>query len=93
MTDVLVLDHFGIKPLSAAERPDLPEVIEDRHGNRSTIIASQLAVDKWHAYIGDPTLAKAIVDRLVHNAHHLKLRGDSLRKNRNPLTEPEDSGN
>jgi len=92
-TDVLVLDDFGITPLSAAERRDLLEVIEDRHGNRSTIIASQLPVDKWHAYIGEPTLADAIVDRLVHNAYHLKLRGDSLRKNRTPLTEQEDSGN
>jgi DNA replication protein DnaC len=92
-TDVLVLDDFGITPLSAAERRDLLEVIEDRHGSRSTIIASQLPVDKWHAYIGEPTLADAIVDRLVHNAHHLKLRGDSMRKHRTPLTEHEDSGN
>lgn len=92
-TDILVLDDFGITPLGAAERRDLLEVIEDRHGSRSTIIASQLPVDKWHAYIGEPTLADAIVDRLVHNAHHLQLRGDSLRKNRTPLTEQEDSGN
>jgi len=92
-TDVLVLDDFGITPLSAAERRDLLEVIEDRYTNRSTIISSQLPVDKWHAYIGEPTLADAIVDRLVHNADHLKLRGDSMRKNRTPLTGQEDSGN
>jgi DNA replication protein DnaC len=91
-TDVLALDDWGLSPLDAAVRYDLMEVIEDRHGNRSTLIASQLPVDAWHGYIGDPTLADAILDRLVHNAHRLNMRGPSRRKSASGLTEKDRSG-
>ena len=85
-TDVLVLDDWGIAPLSDQERRDLLEVFEDRHGARSTVIATQLPVDAWHAYIGEPTIADAILDRLVHNAHRLDLNGGSMCKKRSNLT-------
>jgi len=78
--DLLVLDDFGLSVLSAAERRDLLEILEDRHGRGSTIVTSQLPVENFHDAIGDPTLADAILDRLVHNAHRLVLSGDSLRK-------------
>lgn len=84
-TDLLVVDDWGIAPLNEQERRDILEVFEDRHGARSTILATQLPVGKWHAYIGDPTIADAILDRLVHNAHQLKLSGTSLRKTRSNL--------
>lgn len=77
---LLILDDWGLAPLSAEQRRDLLEVIDDRHGRASTIITSQLPVDHWHAVIGDPTIADAILDRLVHNAHRLTLKGDSMRK-------------
>jgi DNA replication protein DnaC len=79
-TDVLLLDDFGLAPLSDAHRHDLLEVLEDRHDRRATIVTSQLPVDHWHEAIGDPTLADAILDRLVHNAYKIALRGDSMRK-------------
>ncbi|CDI04755.1 hypothetical protein BN873_p60015 [Candidatus Competibacter denitrificans Run_A_D11] len=63
-----------------------PQLLDDRHARRSTLVTSQLPVDHWHAYLGDPTLADAILDRLVHNAYRLHLKGDSLRKTRTPLT-------
>jgi len=66
--------------LTAPERRDLLEILEDRHGRASTIVTSQLPVEHWHEAIGDPTLADAILDRLVHNAHRLKLTGESMRK-------------
>ena len=73
--DVLVLDDWGSRPLRDAERHDLLEILDDRYGNRSTIITSQLPVAKWHDYLGDPTVADAICDRLLHNAHRLVLKG------------------
>lgn len=79
-TDLLVLDDFGLAVPSAAERRDLLEILEDRHGRGSTIVTSQLPVENFHDAIGDPTLADAILDRLVHNAHRLALSGDSMRK-------------
>jgi DNA replication protein DnaC len=82
---VLILDDFAIEPLGAAQRRDLLEVIEDRYKTSSTIITSQLAPDQWHAAIGDATVADSICDRLVHNAHRLNLRGESIRKS-NALT-------
>ena len=85
-TQVLVLDDWGLSPLSAEHRHDLLEVLEDRHGVRSTIVTSQLPVEKWHDVIGDPTFADAILDRLVHNAYRLELKGDSMRKRRRPST-------
>ena len=85
-TEVLVIDDFGLAKLSAENRRDLLEIIEDRHGVRSTIVTSQLPVEKWHAVVGDPTLADAILDRLVHSAYQLNLKGESMRKKRRPLT-------
>jgi len=79
-TDVLVLDDWGITKPTAENRRDLLELLEDRHGNRSTLATSQLPVDKWHDMIGDPTLADAILDRLLHNAYKINLKGDSMRK-------------
>ncbi len=85
-TDLLVLDDWGITPFIDEQRRDLLEILEDRHGRRSSLVAAQLPVDKWHAQIGDPTLADAILDRLIHNAHKLPLKGDSMRKLKSPLT-------
>jgi DNA replication protein DnaC len=79
---LLILDDWGLEPLDAAARHDLLEILEERHGRRSTIVTSQLPVDKWHHVIGDPTYADAILDRLVHNAHRIDLTGDSLRRTR-----------
>lgn len=79
-TDLLILDDWGLSVLTAMERRDLLEILEDRHGHGSTIVTSQLPVEHWHEAIGDPTLADAILDRLVHNAHRLPLSGDSMRK-------------
>jgi DNA replication protein DnaC len=84
--DVLILDDWGLMKLSAENRRDLLEVLEDRHGLRSTIATSQLPIDEWHAVIGDPTLADAILDRLVHNAYKINLRGESMRKRKAKLT-------
>jgi DNA replication protein DnaC len=81
-TDLLILDDWGIQPLSRSQRNDLMEVIEDRHDRRSTLIASQLPVDHWHDYIGEATLADAILDRVLHAAHRLNLTGDSMRRER-----------
>jgi DNA replication protein DnaC len=78
--DVLVLDDWGLAPLQDAERRDLLEILEDRYGVRSTVITSQLPPGQWHDYIGEPTLADAICDRLLHNAHRIVLKGPSRRK-------------
>jgi DNA replication protein DnaC len=77
---LLVLDDLGLVPLNDPERRDLLEVIEERHGNASTLITSQLPVENWHDHIGDPTIADAILDRLIHNAHRIQLKGGSMRK-------------
>ena len=82
--DLLILDDWGLEPLDAAARHDLLEILEDRYGHRSTIVTSQLPVDQWHALIGDPTYADAVLDRLVHNAHRIDLNGESLRRTRKP---------
>jgi DNA replication protein DnaC len=82
--DLLVLDDWGLEPLDAAARHDLLEILEDRYGRRSTIVTSQLPVDQWHALIGDPTYADAVLDRLVHNAHRIDLNGESMRRTRKP---------
>lgn len=79
-TQVLILDDFGIEPLAAAQRRDLLEVVEDRHKTSSTIVTTQLDPSQWHAVIGDATVADSICDRLVHNAHRVKLVGESIRK-------------
>ncbi len=79
--DVLILDDWALAPIGAAERSDLLELIDDRTSGRSTIITSQLPVAHWHEYLADPTLADAILDRIVHNSHRIELHGsESLRK-------------
>ncbi len=78
--DLFVIDDWGLASLTEEQRRDVLEILEDRHDLRSTLIASQLPIEKWHKVIGDPTLGDAILDRLVHNAHKLTLKGDSLRK-------------
>ena len=78
--DLIILDDLGTEPLGDAERHDLLEILEDRYERRSTLVTSQLPVGHWHETIGDPTLADAILDRLVHNAHKLALKGESMRK-------------
>jgi len=88
---LLIIDDWGITPLGDQERRDLLEVLEDRHGAKSTIIATQLPVDAWHRYIGDATVADAILDRVVHNAHKLDLKGASMRKVKTNLTSQEAS--
>ena len=83
---VLIVDDFCIAPMKDTERRDLLEVIEDRHGLCSTIISTQIPMKNWFETIGDPTLADAILDRLIHNAHKINLKGESMRKIRSPLT-------
>ena len=80
--DLLILDDWGLEPLDAGARHDLLEILEERYGRRSTMITSQLPVDRWHEIIGDPTYADAILDRLIHNAHRIELTGESLRRGR-----------
>ena len=80
--DLLILDDFGLGPLDAQARQDLLEIVEERYGRRSTIITSQPPVDAWHALIGEPTYADAILDRIVHNAHRIELDGETIRKTR-----------
>jgi len=89
---VLVLDDLGLSPMSALERRDILEVIEDRHGLASTIVAAQLPIEHWHENIRDPTIADAVLDRLVHNAYKIILKGESMRKLRSSLTKQKDSG-
>jgi DNA replication protein DnaC len=79
-TDLLVLDDWGLAALSDGDRRELLEILEDRHDLHSTVVTSQLPVDKWHDAIDHPTLADAILDRLIHNAYRIPLRGDSLRR-------------
>ena len=79
-TQLLVLDDFGLSPLTDSERRDLLEVLEDRYGRRATLVTSQLPFDHWHAVVADATFADAILDRLVHNAHRLTLKGASMRR-------------
>jgi DNA replication protein DnaC len=86
-TDLLILDDWGIQKISAAQRNDLMEVIEDRHGRRSTLITSQLPIEHWHDYIGEATIADAVLDRLLYVAHRLNLTGDSMRRQQAELTE------
>jgi DNA replication protein DnaC len=84
--ELLVLDDWGLGSLKEPQRHDLLEVLEDRYGRLSTIVTSQLPIAKWHEWIGDPTLADAILDRLVNNAYKVDLRGHSRRKEKNDKT-------
>jgi DNA replication protein DnaC len=79
-SDLLVIDDFGLNPLADETVRDLLEILDDRYDKKSTLITSQLPVDQWHAYLGDRTLADAILDRLVHNSYRLVLKGESMRK-------------
>ena len=81
-TDVLVIDDWAMAPLTDPERRDILEIFDDRYQTRSTILTSQLPISSWHAQIGDPTIADSILDRLVHHAHRIELKGESLRKKR-----------
>ena len=88
--ELLILDDWGLATLTPEQGRDLLEIVDDRHGRGSTIVTSQLAVEHWHAAIANPTIADAILDRLVHNAHRLNLKGESMRKppsKRSPLDE------
>jgi len=87
-TELLVVDDWGLAPLTGPERQDFLELLDDRYGSRATLLTSQLPIAHWHECIGDPTLADAICDRLVHNAHQLTLKGGSMRKTRAGLTSP-----
>ncbi len=90
-TDLLIIDDWGLSTLGDEERRDLLEILEDRHGLRSTIVAGQLPVEHWHEAIGHPALADAILDRLVHNAYQINLKGDSMRKKKAKKTLPKDN--
>jgi DNA replication protein DnaC len=85
-TNLLIIDDWGLKKLIKEQSHDLLEIFEDRHRLRSTLITSQLPVDHWHEIIGNPTLADAILDRLVHNAYRINLKGESMRKKKSKLT-------
>jgi DNA replication protein DnaC len=85
-TDLLLFDDFGIAKLNQDQARDLLEILDDRYGVRSTIFTSQFPVENWHDLIGDPTLADAIMDRLVHNAYKIQLKGDTMRKKKSRLT-------
>jgi DNA replication protein DnaC len=86
---MLIIDDWGLEPLKPAHRNDLMEIMDDRHGSTSTTIISQLPTDQWYDGIGDNTLADAILDRLMHNAHRLQLKGESMRKRKGLLTQSE----
>jgi len=86
---LIIIDDWGLEKLNPAQRNDLMEIMDDRHGHTSTVIISQLPIDQWYAGIGDNTLADAILDRLMHNAHRLQLKGESMRKILGKLTHDE----
>ena len=85
--DLLVIDDWGLAPLDDHGRRDILEILEDRHNIRSTIVTSQVPLENWHEIIGDPTIADAILDRLVHNAYKITLKGESMRKKLKTLTQ------
>jgi DNA replication protein DnaC len=85
---VLILDDWGVPTLNETQRRDILEILEDRYGERATVIASQLPVASWYDVIGDPTLADAILDRVIHNAYKIALKGKSRRKGKEDSEEP-----
>ena len=82
---LLIIDDFGITPLTDETVRDLLEILDDRYDHGSTLITSQLPVDQWHTYLGDRTVADAILDRLVHNSYRIVLKGESMRKRLSPM--------
>jgi len=90
-TQLVALDDFGMAPLNDAQRRDLLDVLEDRHGRRATLVTSQIPIEHWHDVIGDPTFADAILDRLVHHAHHITMKGPSMRRKKPKATSSTDS--
>ena len=86
---MLILDDWGLEPLDTAQRNDLMEIMDDRNSAASTVVISQLPVNQWYQSIGDNTLADAILDRLIHNAHRIELKGESMRKKQLELTDHE----
>ena len=88
--DLLIIDDWGIAALTEPEQRDLLEVLDDRHDERSTLVASQLPPEQWHGLFTNPTIADAVLDRLVHSAYRLKLKGESMRKTRSRLTGRDD---
>jgi DNA replication protein DnaC len=78
--DLVILDDWGLQKIAATERNDLLELLEDRYGNRATCVTSQMPVKNWHEHLGEPTVADAILDRLIHNSHRIQLTGESMRK-------------
>ena len=87
--ELLILDDWGLEAVNAEQRNALLEIMDDRYGKYSTIVVSQLPTEEWYASLGDNTLADAILDRLMHNAHRLSLKGESMRKRRSELTQSE----
>ncbi|HYQ92309.1 MAG TPA: IS21-like element helper ATPase IstB [Candidatus Competibacteraceae bacterium] len=85
-THLLIIDDWGLTPLTSDGRRDLLEILDDRHNRESTLVTSQLPVAAWHEYLNEPTLADALLDRLVHNAYTLNLSGESMRRRKKPLT-------
>ena len=85
--DLVVLDDWGLMPMNDELRRDLLEILDDRHDRKSTLVTSQLPIEQWHDYLGEPTMADAILDRLVHNAYKLPLKGESMRKTNGNLTQ------
>ena len=90
-TQILALDDFGMVPLNDTQRRDLLEILDDRYGRRATLVTSQLPIEHWHDVIGDPTFGDAILDRLVHHAHRITLKGPSMRRNKPSKTSDPDS--
>jgi len=87
--ELLIIDDWGLDPLNAANRNDLMEIMDDRYGKSATLMISQLPTDQWYQAIGDNTLADAILDRLMHNAHRINLKGESMRKIKSSITQDE----
>ncbi len=91
--ELLIIDDFGMQPLDQQSRTILMEIIEDRHGKKSTLFTSQVPVSKWYEVIGEQTIADAILDRIIHDAHRMELKGDSMRKRINFQSETEEIEN
>ena len=90
MLSSTLIDDWGLEKLTLGQRNDVLELMEDRHASRSTLITSQVPIQNWHTSIGDATLADAILDRLLHNAHRMKLKGDSMRRTMSGLSPQSD---